>query len=93
MLIRRVTNNGANDLITVYRPCTIDEMIGQETSKKIIKNNLEKNTTPHSLLFTGPPGCGKTTAARIVALGLNCESTGTSTATPCSGKNKSNSLG
>lgn len=84
MLIRRVTENGANDLITVYRPCTVEEMVGQDVNKKIIKNNLDKNSTPHTLLFTGPPGCGKTTAARIIALGLNCESIKEgSTSKPC----------
>jgi DNA polymerase III subunit gamma/tau len=84
MLIRRMTESGANDLITIYRPCTIDEVIGQEINKKIIKNNLTKGTTPHNLLLTGPSGCGKTTAARVVALGLNCESIKEgSTAEPC----------
>lgn len=72
MLIRRSTDGGADDLITVYRPCTIDEIIGQSINKKIIKNNFKNNTIPHSLLFTGPPGCGKTTVARIIALRLNC---------------------
>jgi arabinogalactan oligomer/maltooligosaccharide transport system permease protein len=35
------------------------------------------------MLFTGPSRCGKTTAARIIALGLNCESVKKSTDTPC----------
>jgi len=83
MLIKRETSNGANDLITVYRPCTVEEFEGQEVNKKLIKNNLAKGTTPHSLLFTGPAGCGKTTAARIIALGLQCEESETSTETPC----------
>lgn len=74
MLIKRTTNDGANDFATVYRPCTVDEVVGQEVNKKLIKNNLSKGTTPHCMLFTGPPGCGKTTVARVVALGLNCES-------------------
>ncbi len=73
MLIRRETNTGSNDLNVVYRPLKIDEMMGQETNKKMIKTWLDNNTMPHSLLFTGPPGCGKTTAARIISLGLNCD--------------------
>lgn len=72
MLIRRTTDGGADDLITVYRPCTVGEIVGQDINKKIIKNNFKDGTTPHSLLFTGPPGCGKTTMARIISLRLNC---------------------
>jgi len=73
MIIRRDSNHGSNDLNVVYRPCTIDELLGQETNKKLIKNDLDNNTVPHTYLFTGDPGCGKTTAARIVSLGLNCD--------------------
>lgn len=83
MLTKRITEGGANDLITVYRPCLIDEMVGQEINKKLIRSNLEQYTSPHTLLFTGPAGCGKTTAARIIALGLNCEEAEGSTSTPC----------
>lgn len=75
MIIKRESRTGSNDLQVVYRPCKIDEMIGQETNKNIIRGNLDSNKVPHSYLFTGPPGCGKTTCARIVALGLNCENT------------------
>jgi DNA polymerase-3 subunit gamma/tau len=72
MLIKRQTSYGSNDLITIYRPCTVDEIIGQDVNKKIIKNNLLNGTTPHTMLFTGPTGCGKTTVARVIALRLNC---------------------
>jgi len=73
MLIRREARSGANDLTTVYRPCKIDELLGNATNKNVLRNALDKNNVSHTMLFTGPPGCGKTTAARIVALGLNCE--------------------
>lgn len=57
MLIKRFSSIGANDLGTVYRPCSVSEMIGQETNCNIIKGYLDNGTTPHTQLFTGPPGC------------------------------------
>jgi len=73
MLVRRESEARSKDLHVVYRPCTIDEVLGNETNKKIIKKYLSTNTLPRTLLLTGPAGCGKTTVARIIALGLNCE--------------------
>jgi DNA polymerase-3 subunit gamma/tau len=78
MIIRRETNAGSNDLNVVYRPCRIDEMLGNSTNKRIITNALKTGKVPHTQLFAGPAGCGKTTAAKIVALGLNCEEKGIS---------------
>jgi len=68
MIVKHV----GGDLNKAYRPCKIDEVIGNETIKKMVKNALESKRFPHASLFTGPSGCGKTTFARIVALGLNC---------------------
>ena len=73
MLIRRNTRTGSDDLHVVYRPYIIDEMLGHVTNKKIIKNGLDNKTVPHTNLFTGPYGCGKTSAARILATGLTCD--------------------
>jgi len=73
VILRRESSHGANDLNVIYRPCIIDELLGQETNKKLIKHDLDSGTTPHTYLFTGDPGCGKTSAARIIALGLNCK--------------------
>lgn len=81
MIIKRESKTGSNDLHVVFRPCLIDEMLGQETNKNIIQGNLDSKNTPHSYLFTGSSGCGKTTCARILALGLECE-TGVSSS-PC----------
>ena len=82
MIIRRESRSGSNDLHVVYRPCKADEIIGNETNKRLIKNTLDTNKVPHTQLFTGVAGCGKTTAAKIVALGLNCEKNGV-TSDPC----------
>jgi len=68
MLIKR----GEGDFTKVYRPCRISEVIGQDKIKTIIKNSLDKGKVNHSYLFFGDRGSGKTTFARIIALGLNC---------------------
>ena len=83
MIVRRENTFKTNNLLDLYRPCLPDEIVGQETSKRIIKNGLDNQTLRHTLLFTGKAGCGKTTAARIVALGLNCESSDGPTSEPC----------
>jgi len=73
MLVRRETRTGSNDLNVLYRPLKISEMLGQESICKMVGKWLCEDTTPHTILFTGDPGCGKTTMARIISLGLNCE--------------------
>lgn len=83
MLVRRDSRTGANDLNTVYRPCTVDEILGNPTNVNMIRKGLDGRSLPHTLLFTGDPGCGKTTAARVIALGLNCENSPVPTSKPC----------
>lgn len=51
------------------RPLTLDEFAGQEHfigPGKLLRRMLEGGTIT-SLIFYGPPGCGKTTLAQIVA--------------------------
>jgi len=51
-----------------YRPKTFEEMIGNEEQIKSLKKLLDKqNDKPHTFLFTGFAGTGKTTLARICA--------------------------
>ncbi len=49
-----------------YRPKTLDEMVGQEEVVARLKAYAEKREMPN-LLFAGPPGTGKTTAAMALA--------------------------
>jgi len=55
-----------------YRPKTFDELAGQEFVVSTIKNSLKNGHIAHAYLFSGPRGCGKTSAARILARSLNC---------------------
>ncbi|MDR2553378.1 MAG: DNA polymerase III subunit gamma/tau [Treponema sp.] len=58
---------------TRRRPKTLDELAGQEFVSSTLKNSLEQGSIAHAYLFSGPRGCGKTSAARILARSLNCE--------------------
>ena len=57
-----------------YRPQVFEELIGQEHIASTIKNAIVKGRIGHAYLFSGPRGVGKTSAARIFAKALNCES-------------------
>jgi DNA polymerase III gamma/tau subunit len=56
-----------SSLHTVYRPKTLDEVIGQDQVVKSLKR-VAKEGRAHVFLFTSPlPGVGKTSLARILA--------------------------
>lgn len=54
-----------------YRPHTFEDVVGQESTIKILKQEIESNTFVNSYLFCGASGCGKTTVARIFANDIN----------------------
>src|SRR5574344_540288 len=56
-----------------YRPKTFDDVVGQETIIKTLKNEINNNKINHAYLFCGPRGTGKTSVAKIFAKVVNCE--------------------
>ena len=64
-----------------YRPQNFDDVVGQEHVTRTLSNAIAQERVPHALIFTGPRGTGKTTIARILAKGMNCQEGPTSQ--PC----------
>jgi DNA polymerase-3 subunit gamma/tau len=67
-LVLRVTA-----LYRKYRPQDFDEVVGQEAVVRTLRNAIEHDKVRQAYLFAGPRGTGKTSLARILAKGLNCE--------------------
>ncbi|MEK7667249.1 MAG: DNA polymerase III subunit gamma/tau [Gemmatimonadota bacterium] len=69
-----------------YRPRAFADLIGQEHVARALRGAVAQNRVAHGYLLCGPRGVGKTTAARSLAMVLNCDTRARGGATPAPGE-------
>ena len=60
-------------LYRTWRPKTFSQMVGQPYLVRTLKNQTVTGHIAHAYLFSGSRGTGKTSAARILAMAINCQ--------------------
>jgi DNA polymerase III subunit gamma/tau len=56
-----------------WRPRRFGDVVGQEPVVRTLRRAIETDRVSHAYLFSGPRGTGKTSTAKVLAMGLNCE--------------------
>jgi DNA polymerase-3 subunit gamma/tau len=55
-----------------WRPRRFSGVVGQEPVVRTLSRAIETGRVAHAYLFSGPRGTGKTSTAKVLAMGLNC---------------------
>ena len=55
-----------------YRPLYFDDVVGQDSIVKTLKNSIMNKSFSHAYMFFGPRGTGKTSLSKIFARSINC---------------------
>ena len=55
-----------------WRPRAFSGISGQEPVVRTLRRAIETDRVAHAYLFSGPRGTGKTSTAKVLAMGLNC---------------------
>lgn len=65
-----------------YRPDSFAEVVGQDHVTETLARAVDGQSWHHAYLFCGPRGTGKTSSARLLAMGLNASNGPTSSPDP-----------
>lgn len=60
------------ELYKEYRPTKLSQMVGNPEIIETLLKMIDAGKVPQVMLFHGPPGCGKTTLARIMMSHMGC---------------------
>lgn len=71
----------SKSLYQKYRPNDFKSVLGQDSTVKVLEEQIKQNKIRHAYLFEGCRGTGKTSIARIFARAINC--TDTINGNPC----------